>query len=169
MLKYIASFVILFSLVSCNNDKPAPKAKPQPIQKAAPAVASKPGYPRIPNELLLKMWNEGQMIDYLFHDLPFSMNQNEIASIRTNMTYISEKPLDKIPTKCKPIARQFYQVGGEIVFEGDIYFSEGCQFYVFLVDGKPMYGNYMSEAGIQFFNNMIAQAMQARQNMGQGG
>jgi len=118
---------------------------------------------------MVKMWEEGQMIDYLFHELPFSMNQNEIASIRTNMTYISERALDKIPNNCKPIARQFYQVNGEIIFEGDVYFSEGCKFYVFHVDGKPKYGNYMSDSGIQFFTNMITQALQARQKMGQGG
>ena len=168
MLKYIFFLAIIFSVTACKNDSPKSTTKPTQ-QPSVAAVASKPGYPRIPNELMLKMWEEGQMIDYVFHDLPFSMNQNELASIRTNMTYISEKALDKIPNNCKPIARQFYQVNGEIVFEGDIYFTEGCRFYVFFVDGKAQYGNYMSDAGIQFFNNMIAQAMNARQNVGQGG
>ena len=168
MLKYISFIIFIFSLAACNNDKAASAAKVDLAPKAAP-VSSKPGYPRIPNELMLKMWEEGQMIDYLFHDLPFSMNQNELASIRTNMTYISEKALDKIPNNCKPIARQFYQVNGEIVFEADVYFTEGCRFYVFFVEGKAKYGNYMSDSGVQFFNNMISQAMKARQNVGQGG
>lgn len=169
MPKFTLLIVLLFSIMlSCKTD-----TKPEPQKLTTPKVvnqvpATKPGYPKMPNDLLLKMWDEGQMIDFVFHDLPFSMNQNEQASIRTNLTYIADKAVDRIPTKCKPISRQFYQVNGEIIYEADVYFGEGCEFYVFWVDGKPKYSNYMAETGIAFFKNMIQKAMQTRQKIGQG-
>ncbi len=116
----------------------------------------------------MKVWNEGEMIDYLFHDLPFSMSQDEQISIQTNLTYLDQGLVYSIPKGCKPMARQFYQVGGEIILEGDIYHGNGCHFYVFHQNGKPVYANQMNDKGKTFFNNIVKQAMQARQNGGAG-
>lgn len=153
--------------ISCKQDPKTAPAVKQPAQQAV-AAPTKPILPKLPNQYLQKMWEQGQMIDYLFHDLPFSMNQNEPESIKTNLTYIDEAPVTAIPTGCKPMARQFYQVEGEIIFEADVYFNETCQFYVFFVDNKAMYANQMSQAGQQFFTSMIRQAMQARGNIQNG-
>ncbi len=128
--------------------------------------STKAGYPSLTQELLMNIWDNGEMIDYIFHNLPFSMNQTELNSIRTNLTYIDPKPVSEIPTQCKPFARQFYQVGGDIILEADIYFSEGCQFYIFWENGKAKYANYMAESGVQFFNQMVKQAMEARKQNG---
>ncbi len=155
----------LFLFISCKGDQSKGPAKAAP--SPAPAVSSvemKPGFPSLPQNVLMNIWDNGQMIDYIFHDLPFSMNQTELNSIRTNLTYIDPKPVDSYPATCKPFARQFYQVGGDIVLEADIYFSEGCKFYVFVEGGKAKYANYMAEAGTNFFNQMVKQAMEARSN-----
>ena len=154
----------LFALSSCNNEKTqsAPSAA---VQKTATIAGDKAlSLPIIPNEKLLDLWHNCQMIDYLFHDLPFSMSQDESASIQTNLTYIGPEPVTEIPANCKIMARQFYQVGGDITIEADIYFSEGCHFYIFYEKSKPIYANQMNETGIKFFNTMINQAMQARKN-----
>lgn len=163
MTKYLLFVSIIILGLSCNDQKASSSKTPE----AKPKVATTKSYPRIPNELMMKVWDEGTMIDYLFHELPFSMSQNEQLSIRTNLTYISEEIVPDIPKSCKPIARQFYQVGSDILFEADIYFSEGCQFYVFIVDNKPTYANQMAPSGVAFFNNMISQAMKARDGVGQ--
>lgn len=160
--------VLILVAAACKTD-----TKKQPTATSTPSPQTKtstqtPLYPKLPNKYLQVMWEQGQMIDYLFHELPFSMNQNESESIKTNLTYIDEAPVMAIPTGCKPIARQFYQVGGDIIFEADVYFDEQCQFYVFFVDNKPMYANQMSKSGQQFFTSMIRQAMQARGNMQNG-
>lgn len=155
----------IFLLFSCNADKS--KAPAKAAQNPTPAISNaemKSGYPSLPQNVLMNIWDNGEMIDYIFHNLPFSMNQTELNSIRTNLTYIDPKPVDNFPASCKPFARQFYQVGGDIVLEADIYFSEGCQFYVFVEDGKEKYANYMAEAGTNFFNQMVKQAMEARSN-----
>jgi len=96
------------------------------------------------------------------------MNQSEQASIRTNLTYIGQQVQPNIPAGCKPMARQDYQINGEFVAEADIYFDDQCQFYVFNIDGKK-YANVMSQEGKTFFTTMISKAMNARQQMGNGG
>ena len=167
MKNLLICLVVLPLLMSCKQDAKPVKASTPPPAKAA--VANKaPIYPKLPNQYLQVMWEKGQMIDYLFHELPFSMNQNEPSSIKTNLTYIDEAPVLEIPAGCKPMARQFYQVDGEIIFEADVYFLDNCKFYVFFVDNKPMYANQMSAAGQQFFTSMIRQAMQARGNIQNG-
>lgn len=154
-------------LLSCNNEKQKTQQPQATVQQEIQQAGSGKGFPSLPQEVLMNIWDNGEMIDYIFHNLPFSMNQTELNSIRTNLTYIDPKPVSDMPVNCKPFARQFYQVGGDIILEADIYFSNGCKFYVFVEDGKEKYANYMAESGENFFNQMVQQAMQARQNAGQ--
>jgi hypothetical protein len=169
-MKHITILILVALLTIACNQEPK-KSATAPAASSTTAAASQsqtPLLPKLPNTYLQQMWDNGQMIDYLFHDLPFSMNQNEPASIKTNLTYIDEAPVMQVPEGCKPMARQFYQVGGDIIFEADVYFSEQCTFYVFFVDGKPKYANQMAESGRQFFTSMIRQAMKASGNLNQG-
>lgn len=166
-MKVLSTILCLILILSCKSDtKVASIVSPKKTDTVVP-VSGKPGYPPLPSDIGMKIWNEGEMIDYLFHNLPFSMSQDEQASIQTNLTYIGEDQVDLIPTSCKPMARQFYQVGGDIIMESDVYFSDDCKFYVFLIDGKEKYSNQMNEAGQNFFANIIKQAMGARQNIQQ--
>jgi len=125
-----------------------------------------PQFESITQELMLKVWNEVDLLDYIFHDLPFSMSQNEQPSIRSNVAYIGQEAQPFIPQGCKPIARQFYQTEGDIFLEADIYFGEHCKFYVFFIDGKAVYANKMSNEGILFFQTMITKALKASKSIG---
>ena len=149
--------------------KEAPKGeeKTEPVAEEQ-TVEYKNSFPYrgIPQELVMKVWNEVDMLDYIFHQLPFSMNQTEQASIRTNVSYIGKNAKPWIPKDCVPIARQFYQTNGDIWMEADVYFTEQCQFYVFYIDGKPAYANEMSTAGSDFFKTMINQALDASKKAG---
>lgn len=161
-------FVMIVFSISCQNPK-SDNASKTNAKTASPAPAKVVReFDPLPNDILMRLWNECTLIDYIFHTLPFSMNQGEQASIRTNLTYVDQNVQPNIPAACKgkAIARQFYQIEGEIIYEADVYYSEGCQFYVFY-DGDKKYANKMSADGIAFFQTMIAKAMGARQQMGQ--
>jgi len=162
MHKIIITLLTLFCFFSCKNEG----SNSQKAEENKTA-ASGPTFEKLPDVILRKMWNEAEMLDYIFHDLPFSMSQNEKPSIQANMTYIDKYAQPTIPQGCKPAARQFYQVAGNIELEADIYFSEGCYFYVFIVDGKPKYANKMAQDGINFFNTMISKALNAQKNINQ--
>ena len=151
-----------FCIISCKNDTGQNK-KAEP---AKTAKVSEPTFEMLPEPILRRMWEEAEMLDYIFHDLPFSMSQNEKPSIQANMTYIDKYAQPNIPAGCKPAARQFYQVEGLIELEADVYFSTGCYFYVFIIDGKPKYANKMAQDGINFFNTMISKALNAQKGIG---
>ena len=156
-LLFLLVTVFLFGSLGCKN--PETKEVKAEVKKVASPAGQ---FERLPKEIMLTLFNNVEMLDYIFHDLPFSMSQDEKESIQTNVSYIGQKAQPNIPPGCKPMARQFYQINGEIEYEADIYFSESCYFYVFYVNGKATYANVMSEAGRNFFNTMISKALNAR-------
>lgn len=123
-----------------------------------------PTYPSISQATLQKLWNECDYVDYVFYDLPISMNQSDQPSIRGAIRQIAqESPI--INPNCKSIGRIFYQIKGENYLEADLYFASDCVYFLFLEDGKPKYANRLTAEAIQFYQNIFKQL----QNAGQSG
>jgi len=124
-----------------------------------------PEIPSLPVEIHTLLLNECDYIDYLFTKMDFSMSQNERPSIIENVRFIDlSKPLGQIPADCKPIGRKFFQIKGKVVYEVDIYLTPKCKFYVFVdKQNKPMYANYMTESGVNFYAQIAQQARQGTQ------
>jgi hypothetical protein len=153
---------MIVSIASCKNDNPS-KPEVTKVEKEAQAMSKikNSKYKPLPNEMLMELWNKCDLIDYIFHNLPFSMNQGEQASIRTNLTYISPDLQADIPSDCKSLGRQIFSIEGNIVLESDIYYTDKCAFFIYFVDGKALYANKMSEAGKQFYTTMIQKGLEA--------
>jgi len=167
-MRHILAISLLLSLLSCKNDANKTTANNNNASTATPTTSTPvtPEYEVLPNDVLMEYWNKCTLIDYIFHDLPFSMNQSEQASIRTNLTYIDGNVQPNIPAGCKALARQFYQIDGEILMEADVYFSPGCEFYIFYV-GDKKYANKMAQTGKEFFRTMISKGVNAQKQMTQ--
>ena len=155
---YLSLFIFALSLFACKAEE---KKSTEALAETQQVSNQEAVYPMLPVELHNKLYNEVDFLDFIFHTLPFSMNQAEKESVQANIAYIGRSPVMGIPAHCKPIAREFFQIQGEIVIEADIYFTDPCYFYVFVVDGKPSYANMMSETGRSFFQNTINQALAA--------
>lgn len=154
------SFVICSFLfvMACKDETKKPSQTPQ---KVAPVVdMSQPEIPGITREVLIKLLDQCTYVDYIFHSLPYSISQNEDPSIDMNISYIDYKrPLGRIPKDCKPIGRKFFHINGEIVYDVDVYLTNQCKFYVFMDKAnKPIFANYMTEAGINFYADMASRA-----------
>lgn len=161
MTKYLKLFGILliFTAISCKSGQENQLNN----KHNAPAVAEEtntPEIPGVPEEVLIKLFNECDYVDYIFHKLPFSLSQNEDPSIKQSISFIDfERPLKRIPKGCKPDARKFFHIKGQIVYDVDVYLLNGCHFYVFVDQkGKPIYANYMTETGVNYYNGIINQA-----------
>lgn len=109
----------------------------------------------LPKEMIDKMYAEVDYIDYLWHDLPFSLSQEEKESINTNISFISDQAVEVIPTACKSIGRKVYNIKGNIYLTADVYFTPSCQFYVFLEGEKPIYASKMTAQGVTFYTQVI--------------
>jgi len=168
MKKYLALFCSFFIMAfySCKSDQGSNTTSQEKVAVTSQANSG-PQFESIPQDIMMRVWNEVDLLDYIFHNLPFSMSQDEQASIRSNVGYIAQETQTNIPEGCRPIARQFYQTAGDIFLEADIYFDENCQFYVFFIDGKASYANKMSPSGVSFFKTMISKALNASQSGGQ--
>lgn len=149
MRSFILYVIIITAALACKE----PNAGQQESQT--------PVYPVLPAELHQQLFDQVDYLDFIFHNYPFSMSQSEKPSIQTNISYIGREPVYEIPQTCKPIARQFYQIRGEIILESDVYYSEGCYFYVFIKDNQPLYACKMTENGIGFFGDILQKAMKA--------
>jgi hypothetical protein len=154
----------MFFLAQCNTGEQSPKSSQAVVQQ--PAQPTGPQIPSIPKEIMSKLYNECTYTDYIFFDLPFSMSQDEKYSIRANLNYISVVALGTIPTNCKAMGRQFFHIEGDIVLEANVYFEDGCQFYVFVDGETPLYANLMSDKGIEFYSTMIQQAIDSQKAAG---
>jgi len=102
-------------------------------------------------------------IDYMFYDLPLSMNQDGQGHVAEDMKHISSTPAEGIPLGCKPLARKIYLGNGEIIMEADLYFGDGCYVQVFLKDQKPVFGNLLTTAGAEFYGNLLIQIEEEKQ------
>ncbi len=158
----LLSFAIF--MFSCGGEtKKAENTTPVVAQSATQYVAE--NLPSIDVKILERLFKEATAVDYIFHNHPFSMSQDEDASIKTSITYFSGERPQGIPVNCKPVARQSYQINGEFVAEFDVYFDQNCTFFAHMVNEKPVAANKMTEAGLAFFNQVISQAIGQSQQL----
>lgn len=137
----------LLAMFSCKTDTPKSLPSTQDSKKA--------GLPALPAEMINKMLAEVDYIDYIWHDLPFSLSQEEKEGINTNISFISNEGVSELSPACKAIGRKFYNIKGETIATADVYFSPGCYYYVFLEGEKPIYANKITAQGINFYTQIF--------------
>ena len=119
-------------------------------------------YPALGNEEITKLFAIVEKVDMIFYNLPMSVNQEDAASAKNTVLYISPAPAI-MTNPCKPLGRLSFISDGVIVKEADIYSDTGCQYFIFMKDNKPFAANAMAESGIEFFKQILTQVQQ-RQN-----
>ena len=155
MRHLIPSLVMVVLFAACQQGAKTPEQPAVPAQEAAPQPSA--SLPSIPMDVLKNLWDNCDNVDYVFYNLPISMNLNNKPSIQNALSHIASDPAPLQP-QCKAIGRIFYMIKGENVQMADIYFTSGCTYFVFLVDDKPAYSNFMTPEGVQYLNNIFSQS-----------
>ena len=119
--------------------------------------------PPLPQAEYSMLIEKCDFIDYIFIDLPFSLSQSEKESIQQNIQFIDRNGVESIPSGCKPLARQFFKIKGDIVLEADVFMDQNCRHFIFYKENKAVYANKMAQSGINFYNNLIEQAAKLQQ------
>lgn len=174
-------FLFVLLLVSCNEPNPkaadnaetttkteeaAPKNKEEAFEKAKTEMATTEKdfagvdmLPSIEVSVLENLWENCDFVDYVYYELPISASLDNKNSIQSSVRHIAANPAAKI-SGCKAIGRVFYQIDGENVLQGDIYFSKGCTYFLWLDSkGKYFAGNLMMDSAMKFFASNIQAAM----------
>lgn len=160
---YFLTIISLLSLVSCKSENGTTKGTTEASQEqvtSAPQSTTDNNLPSLTTDYMKKIATNCDYIDYIFYDLPISISQDEKSAIMSNINFISRETVDSYSSNCKSMGRKSFQSNGEIILEADIYLdrTNGCYFYIFLIDGKPTYANKISKDGINFYFNVFGQA-----------
>ena len=155
------SVLLIVFFGGCGN--PTSNTENDELQSVTSDATEGPSYPSITQEEMIDLFNRCDYVDYIFYDFSFSISQGEKPAIQAALNHVS-KSIAKINTNCKPIGRIFYQIEGVNVLEADIYFAEGCQYYLFYKDQKPVYANELSPAGVAFYQSVFKNFEQYQSN-----
>lgn len=169
MTRIFFLFIFPFLLIACGDAEPSKltdgtadaqssETADQGSEAATAPAAFEPGdLPPLPAERADELVKSCDVIDVIFYHLGISMNMTDPPSIYRALRFIgAENP--KLPASCQPAGRFFYQSDGENILEADFYLSNGCLYFVFMEQGKPAYGNIMTDEGVLYFNNVLRQA-----------
>ncbi len=148
-LKTIACLVVLLFVFACGEDGKQRADQGETIQS-------------FPLPLFNKLLAECDYVDIIFYNSPASISQEDKGSIRSALMFMDPIPFQP-KEECKSIGRIAYMINGEIVAEGDIHASPGCEYIAFLEEGKVVYSNKLSENGVNFFSGILKQIEQANQ------
>ncbi len=133
----------------------------QKADEAPKEVVTTPSYPPLGNEAISKLYADADQVDIIFFYLPISVNQEDPASVKSTVLYVSPAA-PQITGQCKAIARLSWIAEGAIIKEADVFLDTGCIYLLFMEDNKPAAANAMSPAGVEFFNNIISQVEKKR-------
>lgn len=130
--------------------------KPSTNQEKS-AVINEYAYPPMPESELKMLYEQTTGVDYIFHKLPFSLNQSDKSSVQSNIAMIGVNAPTLFSDDCSPLGREFFQRNGEYLYEADVYFDTkaNCYAYKFFKDGKAVYLNGISTSGAKFYNQII--------------
>jgi hypothetical protein len=150
----LACLIFMMSLSCRSNTKQEGKEDSTP--------AATPGYPALNNEQHSQLYSTADQVDIIVYHLPISVNQDDVSSVRNTILYISPESPD-MTQKCNPLGRLSWMAKGVIIREADIFIGPGCQYLLFIENGKPVAANVMAPAGVEFFQNIIRQVEQRTQ------
>ena len=155
MKKSIFIILLGLALFSCNSNPKTETKKTSPT--TVNAAANIDGLLPLPEKDVKILWERCDYLDYLFYNTNFTLSQDDQASIRQFLTFLSSEP-SKTNSECESLGRVFFQEKGEILYEAEFHFKKGCTHLIFLKNNKPIYKNELTPQGIQFFMNLFKKA-----------
>jgi len=149
-------FLVLISLSVWSCQSPDSTQTTPPAESTAPVMKAV-SYPSITEIEMKELVERTSLIDYVFYDLPISMNLDNPGAINSALRQISNQPAQIYP-ECKPMGRVIFQDNGDIFKEADFYFTKPCFGFVFIEDNKKTKSNMMTEEGAKFFRGLLENA-----------
>jgi hypothetical protein len=147
--------IILFSILMFSCKKEAKVADNSAPAATATVATSSNTLPALPQSMIDTMIASVDYVDYLWPSMPISTSLEDKKDINLNIGLISTQAQGQIPSHCKALGRKFFNIKGNTYKSADIYFSDGCKFYVFLDGEKSIYANAMTEDAVSFYNAIL--------------
>lgn len=153
LLLPLLSLLLVSFLGACQ----AKKTETQP-EVLVPAVIEIP-YPPLGNQAISDLYSKADKVDMIFYNLPISVNQEDPASVKNTVLYVSPAS-PQVTANCQALGRLSWMSDGSIIKEADIFCADGCAYLLFIEGNQPVAANAMQQAGVDFFKNIISQVQQ---------
>ena len=155
MMKLLPTLLILLSIITMTGIA-CKKAAPEEVKAEEPAPPPVPKYPSLSNQDISLLYSKADKVDIIFYKLPISVNQEDLASVRNTVLYVTPAS-PNITATCQAIARLSWMAEGTIMQEADVYCDAGCEYLLFMKNNQPFASNALAPEGVAFFKNIIAQ------------
>lgn len=173
-MKYLYVLLVI-AFLSCKNEKnstdtnnntPVKEETTQTSTSTAKKTAIfNPEYPGITVDEMKVLFSKCDAVDYVFDNLPFSINMTEKGAIQNNLAAIANEPCACDYKKSNHLGREHLMIQGDIVWIVDIYLDQNCGCYTFTKDNTVMYANAITAKGKSFYTNLINQALEQRKKL----
>ena len=141
-------FLLFLCLVflSCSENN-APNDKDKVTEKSSVEGVA---FPSIPNDVFKNIVTTADHVDISFYEVHFSISQNNPGEIKKLLTLIKGGDIT-LPSNCYPKGDFIVLSNGEVLLDGKLFVSSSCGYLISYKDGKPIYGNELTDNGIRFF------------------
>lgn len=140
---------------SCNGKKVGETSTGE-SKSASPGAVEVDTFPFLSSKDVNTLYSIADHVDVIFYKLPISVSQDDPASAKNTSLYISPAS-PRITSHCEPIGRLSWIADGKIIRDADFFIGEGCNYFVFIENGKPVYKNAMALEGVQYFQTIMSQ------------
>ncbi len=142
----IASLVF-FSLISCTKDK----------SKSNNSADRTSGLTPLSADVISQLNKNCTSIDIIplrkDANASLSFSKNESQALQYMVSFIGDEK--GILGNCNPEAHIVFGENGEINYEADLYYNNGCNAFAWIKGGKITHINSIKPEGVEFFKNFI--------------
>lgn len=131
-------------LFGCSNLEKAEQNTPPPVTY----------YPTITAQSLDSLRQITTNIDFIFHDLPVSASITDSLAIRSIYSHYTVNDPQIVTHGCKSVGRASYVSRGNLLYFGDIFYSEKCSFVLFSKNEKPAFAVKLNQGGLNFLHQL---------------
>lgn len=139
-------------ILGCSNTEKTAQNDPPPVNY----------YPTISLQALDSMRLITTTIDFIFHNLPVSASITDSLAIRSIYSHYTVNDPQIVNHGCKSVGRASYVAKGNLLYFGDIFYSEKCSFVLFIRDDKPAFAVKLNQGGLNFLHQLGMPMMQGQ-------
>jgi hypothetical protein len=148
---FLFPFLLLSFLFSCNH------SNTEEVQKDEPPVKT---ISNLPADFYNQLVNQTTQIDFIFHDLPISLNFYEKKSIIQMLDFMDRNTEIQPLSQCKPQALVIFTSTSDAIAKAELFFEENCTYFGFYSDDFKHYKYIVpiNEKGLDYFTKVVSSA-----------
>jgi hypothetical protein len=148
--KFLYPIFLLSFLVSCNNSNTEIEQNEETLVKTIS---------NLPADFYNQLVNQTAQIDFIFHDLPISLNFYEKKSIIQMLDFM-DRNKEIQPGNCKPQALVIFTSSTDAIAKAEFFFDENCTYFAFYNDDFKHYKYIVpiNEKGLDYFTKVVSSA-----------